>query len=158
MQGHRSIGGFGMACAAAGIIVAAGVMAWIKGPRASGVGLVVISGSAAGSVGYAIAYGRQALLSRVGSRSLEGATILAQSLACAALTVWMGAPFARDYFGDHAAMILLALSLLALGGILVIHEPGKSARVRRVRVCVVFAPIAAMIILFLLAPGWWTSS
>lgn len=150
----RTIGGFGVACMASGTLVALslGLMRFWQSGLQSALLSCTISVCA---IGYAMAYGRQALLSRVGCRSLEGATIVAQSLVCASLTVWLGVPLVEDWMGTEATRVLLALSLLALGGILVIFEPGDSTRTRRLRLAAAFVPIATMISLSLLVPNWW---
>lgn len=152
----RTIGGFGVACAAAGTSVA---LALLCGSALSGVGPVgqtLLECLSIGSIGLAMAYGRQALLDRVGSRSTVGATILTRSLVCAAVTVWVTAPLTQSLLSLSAAMVMLSLSLLALGGVLVIHEPGDSTSTRRMRLCIVFGPISAMITLALFFPNWWS--
>ena len=103
---------------------------------------------------HAVGYGRQTLLRRVASRPAAGATILGNKLFCCALTVWVGVPAALTLVGTEATLIVVAVSLVALGGALIIHEPSYSRRTRRARVVVVFGSIAAMIVGILYAsPG-----
>lgn len=148
-SGFRSIGGFGVTCAAAGAVVAAASL---------GVGRVVsVDRPAAGvllfagvwAIGLSMAYGRQTLLSRVANRSSAGAKVLARTLVWSALVVWMAAPLAVRLAGTHAALLVLGLSLLALGGTLIIHEPSYAPRTRRIRLCAVFGCIGFMIVVFL---------
>jgi hypothetical protein len=152
---QRSIGGFGVTCASAGVIVAASTLALSD----SSSGVFCFASAAAYSslaaIGFATAYGWQALLNRVGSRSFAGATMLTQTLVCAGLAVWIGAPLAERLIGRQATMVTVALSLLALSGTLIIHEPRYSPRTRRARLCTVFGSIAAMIMLAWLTPRWW---
>lgn len=148
-SGPRSIGGFGVACSLAGLSVAISTIGHTSGiligPGSAGA-LVYLSLAA---IGFATAYGRQALLHRVASRSSAGATILARMLVGAALMVWVGAPLAERIVGKPATLLILALFLLALGGTLIIHEPSYSPRTRGVRLCAVFGSIATMILLSL---------
>ena len=65
--------------------------------------------------------------------------------------IWIVAPVAIQILGRRATLMVLALSMLALGGTLIIHEPSYSPRTRRVRLCVVFGSIGAMIALAVIA-------
>ena len=62
--------------------------------------------------------------------------------------VCLDAPLAQGMVGKPATLVMLALSLLALGGTLIIHEPGFSPRTRRIRLCVVFAVIGDIVVHF----------
>jgi len=141
-SGPRSIGGFGVTCVVAGLSVALGRLVMGDAPDAV-VGLVFAC-TAVAAIGFATAYGRETLLSRVASRSAAGATILARLLVCAAFSAWFAAPLAVRVFGYTAALMMLALSLVALGGILIIHEPGSAPAARRVRLTLVFGSMAAL--------------
>ena len=92
------------------------------------------------------------MLSRVAFTSAAGATILARMLVCGALMVWIGVPIAQRLVGGPATLMILALSLLALGGTLIIHEPSQSPRTRRARLCALFALIGVMIVVSLFPP------
>ena len=48
--------------------------------------------------------------------------------------------------GEPATLVFLTLSLLALGGMLIIHEPSYSPATRRVRLWAVFAFVGIMIL------------
>jgi len=149
---QRSIGGFGVACAAAGLATAAGVAPVWGDLSASPVCTAGVAAASLGTIGFATAYGRQTLLHRVAGRTAEGAKVLARLLASAALTVWLAAPAAVHVLGRPATLMLLALSLLALGGTLIIHEPGHTLRTRRLRLCAVFGSLGGMIAAVLMAP------
>ncbi len=144
---RRSIGGFGVASAVAGVGVAVGSFGRAGAFGAGPAGSLALVCWGLSAIGFATAYGRQVLLNRVASRSSEGAGILARILVCCALTVWVLFPVVRRVLGMQATEVLLALSLMALGGILIIHEPGFSPRTRRLRLCAVFASIGAMLLL-----------
>jgi hypothetical protein len=151
-SGVRSIGGFGVACAAAGALIAVSTLG-LTATSGAGLGAITVAVCLClAATGFATAYGRQALLSRVANRSFAGATVLARMLGCAAFMVWIGVPLAERLIGRPATLVFLALSLLALGGGLIIQEPSYSRRTRRLRLCAVFGSIGLMIILSL-APG-----
>ena len=155
LRGLRSIGGFGVACAAAGILVVVSTVA-LAGALPVGLGgtaLLACLGMTA--IGLATAYGRQTLLDRAASRSYAGATILTRILVCAALVIWVAAPVAKWLTGRPATLLILGLALLALGGTLIIHDPSHSPRTQRARLCAVFGSIVAMITLAWLAPDLW---
>jgi len=145
----RSIGGFGAACNAAGLMVALGAPAFPSSRAMSAAALLLACGGSA-AIGFAVAYGRQTLLMRVASRSSAGAVELGRLLVCAAFTWLVGAPLAVRLFGPTAALMMLALSLVALGGTLIIHEPVGPPRTRRVRLWGLSLSLATMIVLSLL--------
>lgn len=149
----RSIGGFGGACAAAGVLVALGTLAVPQDGAPLSVSANILACVGVAAIGFATSYGRQTLLARVASRSSAGAKILARLLACGAFTILIGAPVAIHVFGRPAALMMLALSMVALGGTLIIHEPGYSPQRRRARLVGVFASVAMLIVLTVL-PGW----
>lgn len=163
-SGARSIGGFGVACAMAGMSVAVPAFGitlcgadlpvwhladWKVGPTS----LAVVPACASlAAIGFAMAYGRQVLLHRVANRSFAGAAILTRMLVVAAMTVWVVAPLTERLVGRPAGLVMLGLLLLALGGTLIIHEPSYSPRTRGVRLCLVFGSIGTMMILSSLPP------
>ncbi|RME40921.1 MAG: hypothetical protein D6788_02355 [Planctomycetota bacterium] len=108
-------------------------------------------------IGYAFAYGRQVLLARVGNRSTQGVKMLFRSLLAVSATLWVVVPLLERTIGTEASPVLLALLLLAVGGILIIHDPVYTARARRARLCMVFGSLALMIALTEYFPGWWSS-
>lgn len=143
---RRSIGGFGVACALSGAVTAGGswgltVAAW-GGPGFA----AALACASVAAIGFATAYGRQVLLHRVASRSVAGAKVLTRILVSGALIVWIGVPVAIRFLGLPGAVMMAALSLLVLGGVLIVHEPDYSRRTRRVRLGVVFGLIGAIIV------------
>ncbi len=145
--GSRSIGGFGTAVVLAGVVLALGKLGLASGGWGNPVFTGALACAGVAAIGFATAYGRQTLLTRVASRSSVGARILARLLVFGALMVLLGGPLAMGVLGERATLMLLALFLIALGGTLIIHEPGYSPQVRRARLCAVFAAIATMIAL-----------
>ncbi len=144
--GSRSIGGFGVACASAGVAVAVAALVLVPPTITSRLSLGSFAFIALGAIGAVTAYGRETLLNRVASRSAEGAKMTARLLVCVALTFWIITPLVIRLIGESATLILLGLSLLALGGTLIIHEPTYSPRTRRARLGAVFGSIGATIV------------
>lgn len=153
--GLRSVGGFGMACLAAGVTVAGASIALIQAPWTSASPTAAVACTTLAAIGFAMAYGRQTLLHRVASRSATGATVLARTLVCAGVCVAVVAPLAEHLLGKVASLVMLALSLVALGGILIIHDPLSSTRTRRLRLVAVFGTITAMIVAALAPSNPW---
>jgi hypothetical protein len=158
----HSAGGLGVAGVAAGVSVAlAAVLAAMRvGGGSGGVALqsvVLSAGAGAGfAMGFALAYGHLAILRRVGHRVAGNASLLAMTF-----TGWAVAVFAVQ--GANSASprsyILLAasaVSLVALGGATIVHEPGYSPRTRRRRLAGVVLSIVLMVCLLPLAGRRWT--
>ncbi len=155
--GLRSVGGFGVACATAGIVVASSSAFINRFDSATFLTFTIPACVAVFAIGYATAYGRKTLLARVASKSTTGARIMARLLFCAAITIWIGVPVMMKLVGVSATLVMLALSLLAIGGLLIIHEPTYSQRTRRLRLWGVYGSIAVMIILASLSINPWRS-
>lgn len=151
-RGSRSIGGFGVACAASGVITAAGVYGVQGSIRTECADAAVAALASTGAIGFAAAYGRQTLLQRVANRTAVGATILSGLLIASALTVGITAPASLHFFDRAPTAMMLGLSLLAIGGTLIIHEPTYSRRTRRLRLCAVFAALGGLIVSVMLYP------
>jgi len=148
--GRRTIGGFGAACNVAGVVIAMGAGVC---PSSSGKGnaaAFILAFAGMMGIGFATSYGRQTLLLRVASRSTAGSIELGRLLVCAGLTILVGAPLAVHLFGATAALVMLAVSLVALGGTLVIHDPVGSPRTRRIHLCALTVSMATMLLLSLL--------
>lgn len=152
--GIRSLGGFGVACAFAGITVAIAAAFANSPPQTEtlgeatrGVLAPALVALAAAAIGFATAYGRQSLLSRVGDRSAAGAGMLTRTLLCCAATVWIAAPLAVSALGPVAALVIVSLSLLVLAGLLVAFDRAESPRTRHRRTAFVLATLLAMIAL-----------
>ena len=147
----RSIGGFGIACCLAGIVLAT------SGMPSGGLGDAPIQHVMGyldlGAIGFAVAYGRQSLLVRVATRSSAGSVMLVRVLVGCSFVVWVGAPAVGHVLSGRTAQAASALFLLALGGTLIVHEPTSSLRTRAIRVSAVFCAIAIMICWTLYSPS-----
>ena len=141
----RSIGGFGVACCFAGIVLALGLVSSGRGGADENLFQKAIGCLGVGAVGFAAAYGRQSLLMRVSPRSSAGSVMLVRVLVGCAFVVWLCAPAVGPLFSRYPAQAGSALFLLALGGTLIVHEPVSSLRTRVIRVGAVFCAIALMI-------------
>ena len=148
--GRRTIGGFGAACNVAGVVVAIGAATCSSSSGRADATVFILACAALVGIGFATAYGRQTLLIRVASRSSAGAVELGRLLVCAGLTLLVGAPLAVHFFGPTATLIMLAVSLVALGGTLVIHDPVGSPKTRRIRLAALFVSMGTMLLLSLL--------
>lgn len=147
----RSIGGFGIACCLAGIVLATGGMpsqGLIDAPIQRWMGYLDL-----GAIGFAAAYGRQSLLVRVATRSSAGSVMLVRVLVGCAFVVWVGAPAVGHVLSGRTAQAASALFLVALGGTLIVHEPTSSLRTRAIRVSAVFCALAIMICWTLYPPS-----
>ncbi len=145
---RRSIGGFGAVCNAAGVVIAVGMAALSS--STNGTATLALACAGLASIGFATAYGRQALLIRVASRSSAGAIELGRLLVCAGLTLLVGAPLAVHFFGLAATLMMLAVSLVALGGTLVIHDPVGPSKSRQFRLGGLFVSMVAMLLISLM--------
>jgi len=150
--GHRAefsiahnITGFGVACAISGLAVVVGTR--ISNDRFAIVSLVVLTPAclSASAIGCALSFGQLALRVRAASPSSSGARQLGGMLGCAGLTVLVTAPLAVHVFGHRAALVMLALSLAALGGTLVLHETEDLPRLRRARFGMVLGSLAVVL-------------
>jgi hypothetical protein len=65
----------------------------------------------------------------------------------------VGVPFAAQVTGESTALMVLALSLLTLGGALILHEPGYATRTKRFRLYAVFGCIGAVLVLLVFPPA-----
>lgn len=151
--GRRSIGGFGVMCATSGIFLAVGTLGLATPSRMNPRHLLALACIGLTVLAYTAAYGRQTLLNRVANRSFVGATILARELAWGGLVIWIGVPFAVRLVGSLVTLVAIALTLVVVGGVLIIHEPGYTRRTRRLRLCAVFGSIGAMIVVARTASG-----
>jgi len=150
--GARSMGGFGGVCALAGAAMCL-MFAALRYVTIGGIPMILFGATAAVVLlGYGMAYGQQLLLFRAGDRSREGLVTLSRMLACAGLTTGLAAPLAIRGLGPPAALLTLALSLLALGGTLIIHEPDDSPSLRYARLSAIFASVGVMMLLACFMP------
>jgi hypothetical protein len=145
--GFRSIGGFGVSCATAGVI-SSGASIWVGGGLSVNVaGVLGLACISLAAIAFAFAYGHQTLLNRVAGRSSVGATIFWRVLVGGGLTVWFVAPISVHLLGEVGTLAMLGLALLAVGGVLIILEPEYSPRTRRARLWAIFSAIGTAILL-----------
>ncbi len=149
----RSIGGFGAACAVAGVVLGLGVITLIASGLLVGWWLLLPASASLAFVAFAVAYGSGALLNRVAGQTAAGATILARVLVAGGLAGWVVAPALVQFAGGPGALAILALGLLALGGTLILFDPDCSTRTRRARLLGVLGSIGAVVALSLHRPG-----
>jgi hypothetical protein len=156
-SGLRSIGGFGVACAAAGMVTAAAALGLTHEAAGQGYAILPFACGSAAAIGFTLAYGHQTLLGRVASRSAVGATILGRLLVGSALMALVAIPWMQRTFAPPAALAALAMFLLAMGGVLIGHEPEYSPRTRRMRLLAVLGAIATVIVIAQRPASPWQS-
>jgi hypothetical protein len=160
----HSAGGFGVASVVAGVGLAASCSipaVWLTdGSRVEVPALMPLLGGGLSAVimGYVLAYGHRTVLCRAGSRAASGAALLALSLAAAAVVVLLIGQSPVSIKASYATLAGIAISLVALGGTTIIHEPTYSRRTRRRRLAAVFASIALMIFVLPIAGRRWSGS
>ncbi len=142
-----TVGSFGGACAIAGLGIAAGAMALLLNPPLPTSLVMIQAALGLAAIGYCLSYGCEVLLARVAHRPAVNSLTLARLLICAGVTVWLTAPLAVWFFGRSGALVLLAISLMALGGVLIFHEPRLETAPRRFRLGAVFALIALLMLI-----------
>jgi hypothetical protein len=147
----RSLGGFGVACAAAGLLGGCAMSVALPGEpsRAGPAWFFPLVGVGAG--GYATAYGLMVIFNRVAGRSQVGVRVLWRILLVAALIAAFGAPACRLWIGAAGSLALGPIALVAVGGIVILHEPCYSPRTRWLRIAGVFA--ATCLIVWLIPPS-----
>jgi hypothetical protein len=144
-------GGLGVACAAGGVGVAVAISAPALGyavpaeAPASWLALLSACTVAGFSTGFALAYGHLAVLCRLGSQATGGAGLLSATLATWGAVVFCLLQRHGTDRGSYVLAAAVAVSLVALGGVTIIHEPTYSARTRRRRLGAVFLCVALMI-------------
>jgi len=164
-EGSRlhSAGGLGVMCAAAGAGIAALVLipAWWRGfDRLAAGPPVILSGVGLGSgvlLGCALRYAHLVVLPRAGSPAGVGASLLFVCLAAAGVALLAVAEVDRAARVAFVMLAAVALSMLALGGTIIIHEPAHSSRTRRARLAAILAAIAALVYVLPLAGRAWSA-
>ena len=147
-----SIGGFGLLSAGAGLAVgAAAALGQYLGRDSLGVTLACMFAGLL-LVGATAARGQQVALCRVANRVALGTRTLGRVTVAGALAVWLIGPLCAHVLGVSGASALVALSLLALGGILIVHEPDYTVRARRVQLWAVLISVAVVTVLLRYAP------
>jgi len=66
-------------------------------------------------------------------------------MAAAALMSAFGVPACRAWLGPAASLALGPIALVVVGGVVILHEPGYSARTRWIRIAGVFAATALIV-------------
>jgi len=143
-SGLRTIGGFGAACAAAGVIAAIatiGAEYWAATVPAL---TVLLACASVSGLGFAMAYGQQILLHRVASRSAAGVTVLWRLVMGGAVVVWISFGMADALLLAPNAPEIIAAVLILMGGALLRSEFNYSTRKRRLWLCTVFATLALL--------------
>ena len=142
----RSPSGCGMALWAAGLGVglAASLTAWWS--AGSGSAVVQLLGMAL-PAGYALHYAERAWLARAGSETLGFAHMTTALLAGCAISLIAGRWWVLPALGPMGAMSTGTLALLAFGGLVQIYEEESPAHTQRLRLSLVFASLAAAIVL-----------
>jgi hypothetical protein len=159
-----SIGGLGVCCAAAGGAVAlsvglpAVVFAADHWRPIWGVVPVVAGGTTALILGAAAAYGQLAILGRVGSRAAGGAGMLSISLAGAGAMLLIEGGLTSEFRASFAQLAGLALSLVAVGGTAIIHEPDCTPSRRRRRLAAVAVGVGLMVCGLPIAGRHWAQA
>lgn len=153
-NGLRSVGGFGVACSIAGVTVLA--LPWLTtapspdSPLVAGLILMPVA-----VVGFALAYGHQALLHRVARRAAVGAMILSRVLWTAPAIAWGWETMGRRVLGQ-SFVLAPAVALAGLGAALVWFDPLFTTRRRRSQLVAVSA--ALLLILVTAISTWGVSA
>lgn len=142
----RSPSGCGMALWAAGLGVglAASLTAWWSEGNGSAVVQLLAMALPAG---YALHYAERAWLARAGSETLGFAHMTTALLAGCAISLIAGRWWVLPTLGPMGAMSTGTLALLAFGGLVQIYEEESPAHTQRLRLSLVFASLAAAIVL-----------
>jgi len=149
-NGLRSIGGFGVACSVAGVTVLA--LPWLAVPRLTASPIVAgLTLMPVGMVGFALAYGHQALLHRVARRATVGAMILSRVLWSAPAIAWAWETMGRQVLGP-SFILAPALALAGVGAALVWFDPLFATHHRRKQLVTVSAALA--LVLLSLMAAW----
>ncbi len=131
--GNRTMGGFGTVCIGAGATVGICAIAWSLGWLTQNLYTLAGLCICLTTIGFAKAYGRQALLQRVAIRTSTGATILARITIFAAVIIYIVAPLMVKLLSQAAAISVLAICLLLIGTTVVLYEQSFNSRARQTR-------------------------
>lgn len=144
--GHRSASGCGMATWAAGVLagVAATLLAFEGTRHLTTLPLLLI----AMPLGYALHYAERAWLARIGSGTLGFAQMASAVLAGLGLGLILVRWWSLPKLGSLGTLTAGALLMLAVGGLIQIYEEHRPRRIQHLRLALVFASLAAAIVLF----------
>ena len=144
--GYPTVSGFGLACAAAGGVVAL-CLAYVHSVDAgASMSTLIVIVAGVGTIAYATAYGIESLLVRVGSRSIVGGTLLWRMIIV--LVLWFGLIERLVYLADAYRLLatFVALVLVCIGAALIVSEPAHSSGTRRIRLAAVAAAVLVLIL------------
>ncbi len=144
---RRSASGCGMAAWAAGVGAGGAATLTSYYPAATW-GSVVQVLMAALPFGYALHYAERAWLARVGSETLGFAQLMSAVLGGLGIGVIAVRWWALPTLGAMGMMTGGALLMLASGGMMQIYEEDRPARIRHLRLALVFASLAGATVLF----------
>ncbi|MCA9252678.1 MAG: hypothetical protein KDA54_16240 [Phycisphaerales bacterium] len=153
-DGNELVGVFGQSAVAAGIALAASVAGFnlvlreCDAPFVQSLGFVLLWGMCGCApvlfAAYAIGVGSISLLRRHAYRGQQGATLLWMTFAVVAVVLLCVAPALMRRLGSFATLTAAALSMVATGGILIIHGPTSQQGPYRARLVGVFAVVLMM--------------
>jgi hypothetical protein len=110
------------------------------------------------SAGYALHYTERAWLARAGSETLGFAQMTTALLGGGAISLIAAHWWVQPALGPMGMMTAGALVMLAYGGLVQICEEGTPTHIQRLRLGLVFASLAAAIVLFPASAEHWGSS
>jgi len=153
---HRkqSASGCGMALWAAGVAVGLSALtsAFSFGGTA---GRLFQMTTLALPIGYALHYVERAWLARVGSETLGFAQMMTALLGGCAISLIAAHWWVQPTLGPMGMMSAGSLAMLAYGGLVQIYEQNNSVHTQRLRLGLVFASLAAAIVLFPTIVAYW---
>jgi hypothetical protein len=154
-RGTRNIGGFGLCAVTCGVIVGLVSPVLVHARSVHDIAAPLALSVILGVFGFTTAYGREMLMARVASRSAEGSKMTARLLICAAVSVAAAAPLVNLAVGASNTFVVLAISLVALGGGLMTGDRAAPYRLRRLRLGAVAYTIVLLITLALTPYSPW---
>jgi hypothetical protein len=111
--------------------------------------------ASAGAGGYAVAAAAGAVLGRMGNRPTVGSSLLSLISLSLSVLVYLFLWPVLAALGTYACLAAGALTVLALGGVLIINEPAAAQRPRTRRVVFVFGIVIAMTVALPRPARWW---
>jgi hypothetical protein len=139
-----SVCGMALWAAGLGVGLAASLTAWWSAGSGSAVVQLLAMALPAG---YALHYAERAWLARAGSETLGFAHMTTALLSGCAISLIAGRWWVLPALGPMGAMSTGTLALLAFGGLVQIYEEESPAHTQRLRLSLVFASLAAAIVL-----------
>ena len=140
----QSASGCGMALWVAGIGTGTAAMLTAYRPTGAAAGLLQIALLAL-PIGYALHYAERAWLARAGSETLGFTQMMTALLGGCAISLIAAHRWVQPALGPIGMMTAGALVMLAYGGLVQIYEEDRPTHIRRLRLGLVFASLAAAI-------------